>query len=77
MTIAGKALGHLTWILALVNGVLGIRLADSKARIYIAYGCCIAAMFLVTIPLMIMIKRRQRRREHVKITNPVGVIPVE
>ncbi|CZR64145.1 uncharacterized protein PAC_14042 [Phialocephala subalpina] len=75
LTIAGKALGHLTWILALVNGFLGIKLADSKARIYIAYGCCIIAIFLVTIPSMIMIKRRQRRRDHVKITNQAGAVP--
>lgn len=51
-----------------------IKLADTKNDIYISYGCSIIAMILITVPLVILVKGRQHRQEHVNISNaPVTV----
>ncbi|KAH6683228.1 hypothetical protein B0J14DRAFT_632839 [Halenospora varia] len=55
-------LGHLTWLLALINGFLGIRLADEGWKIYTIYGCAAIGMVLFFTPLSFRIKRRAEER---------------
>lgn len=56
-------------VTCIANENRGIKLADTKNNIYIAYGCSIIATILITVPLVILVKRRQNRPEHVKISN--------
>ncbi|KAH8687779.1 hypothetical protein BGZ60DRAFT_16143 [Tricladium varicosporioides] len=68
-------LGHFTWLLGLINGFLGIRLAGEGWRIYTIYACIAIGMVLIFTPLSILLKRRAERRtrsNNVAAAAPMG-----